>query len=133
MKKMLLGLFTVLAVSMLCMITFSQSVEAKPQIRYHVEKIQLDSPGEATIVGHFSNDGDETGYVKWMDLDLTLIADNGQQMWADTGIRHYVEKMVPAYEMVHYTFYIQNGDIPEYQKKFRWKCHSNTHWEKNAG
>ena len=72
--------------------------------------------------------------LKWTDIDLTLIADNGQQMWADKGIRHYVNDVyVPANQYVAYTCYIQNPDIPEYHGKYRHRWHSNTHWEKAAG
>lgn len=69
-----------------------------------------------------------------MELDLTLIADNGQQIWADSGIRHYVDDIYlePA-GYVDYTFFIQNPDIPEYHKRLRRRSQSRTHWERSVG
>lgn len=102
-------------------------------IRYSVDHVYLNTPGEATIEGHFTNDGDMTGYVKWVDLDLTLTADNGQQMWAYSGIRHDVNIEVPANKYVNYTIYVQHKNIPEYHKRFKWKANTNTHWSTSAG
>ncbi|WP_295916804.1 hypothetical protein [Anaerovibrio lipolyticus] len=132
-KRLFMGLLAFFTLTVLCFTTFSSSAEAKAQIRYRVDHVYLNTPGEATIEGHFTNDGDTTGYVKWFDIDLTLTADNGQQMWADSGIRHYVEMAVPAHDVVGYTFYIQNPYIPEYHHNFRWRYNTNTHWEGRAG
>lgn len=109
------------------------SAAAKQHIRYSVDHVYLNTPGEATIEGHFTNDGDMTGYVKWVDLDLTLTADNGQQMWAYSGIRHDVNIEVPANKYVNYTIYVQHKNIPEYHKRFKWKANTNTHWSTSAG
>ena len=54
---------------------------ARRVIKFTIEHVYLHDAGEAEIVGYFENDGDEGAYVKWTDLDLTLIADNGQEMW----------------------------------------------------
>ncbi len=108
------------------------STEAKAQIRYRVDHVYLNTPGEATIEGHFTNDGDMTGYAKLVELDLTLTADNGQQMWAYSGIRHDVNIEVPANKYVNYTYYVQHKNIPEYHKRFKWKANTNTHWSTSA-
>jgi|GEM_PF-644115 len=108
------------------------SAEAKPNIRYHVEHVYLNSPGVATIEGYFANDGDIDGYAKLVELDLALTADNGQQMWAYSGIRHDVNIEVPANKYVNYTYYVQHKNIPEYHKRFKWKANTNTHWSTSA-
>ena len=132
-KRLFMGLLAFFALSLLCLTTFSSSAEAKPHIVYHVEHVYLYSPGEATIEGYFVNEGDTDGYAKWVDLDLTLIADNGQEMWSDSGIRHYLDIRVPAYEYVDYTYYVQNSDLPEYYGKVGFRSHTNTHWSTGAG
>ncbi|KHM52339.1 hypothetical protein NZ47_05420 [Anaerovibrio lipolyticus] len=109
------------------------STEAKPNIRYHVENVYLNSPGVATIEGYFANDGNIDGYAKLVELDLTLTADNGQQMWAYSGIRHDVNIEVPANKYVNYTYYVQHKNIPEYHKRFKWKATTNTHSSTKAG
>ncbi|WP_027406603.1 hypothetical protein [Anaerovibrio sp. RM50] len=132
-KRLFIGLFAFFVMSLLCITTLSPSAEAKPHIVYHVEHVYLQTPGEATIEGYFVNEGDTDAYAKWVDLDLSLTADNGQLMWSDSGIRHYLDIEVPAYEYVYYTYYIQNDDIPEYHQRFTWKSHTNTHWSTSAG
>ncbi|WP_407399981.1 hypothetical protein [Anaerovibrio sp.] len=132
-KRLFVGLLAFFALSLLCVMSFSPSAEAKAKIRYHVDHVRLYSPGQATIEGHFTNDGDSTGYVKWVDLDLTITATNKQQMWAGVGIRHYVEQKVPAYGIVHYNYILKNAGIPEYHKKYNWKSHTNTQWSNKAG
>ena len=120
--------------ALLCTVAFSTTAMAKAHIKFSVEHVHMHQAGEVEVVGYFENDGDKGAYVKWMDLDLTLIADNGQQMWADKGIRHYVDDIyVPAGQYVAYTYYIQNPDIPEYHGKHRSRWHSRTHYEKAAG
>ncbi|ORT99324.1 hypothetical protein D081_2053 [Anaerovibrio sp. JC8] len=133
MRKFLFAGMLAVFVSLLCLTSFSSSAEAKAHIRYHLDHVHLNSAGEAYIEGHFTNDGDTTGYVKWFDTDLSIVADNGQLMWADEGIRHYLDEEVPAYEIVHYDFIIYNEDIPEYHGRYTWKSHTNTHWEGGAG
>ena len=134
MKKSVFRFFAFAVFAMLCTMLLPQAAEAKPHILYHVEHVYLNDPGEATIVGYFQNDGDRKAYVKWTEFDLTLTADNGQQMWADTGIRHDLDLEVPAGESVEYTFFIQNPDIPEYHGRFRWRTRNcRTHWDVNAG
>lgn len=127
-------LFACLVLALLCTAVLPLSAQARPIIKFSIEHVYLHHAGEAEIVGYFENTGDQGAYVKWTDLDLTLIADNGQQMWSDKGIRHYVNDIyVPAHQYVAYTYYVKNPDIPEYHGKYRHRWHSNTHWEKAAG
>lgn len=134
MKSLTLRLLAVMALALVWAIALPQGAEAKPQIKFTIEHVYLHTAGEAEIVGYFENSGDQGAYVKWTDLDLTLTADNGQEMWSDYGIRHYVEDIyVPAGEYIAYTYYVQHPDIPEYHGKYRYRYHTNTHWEKAAG
>ena len=134
MRLLALRFLTLLALAMVWVAAFPQGAEAKPHIKFSIEHVYLHGPGEAEIVGYFENSGDQGAYVKWTEIDLTLIAENGQEMWSDTGIRHYVNDIyVPVGEYIAYTCYAQNPDIPEYHGKFRWRTHTNTHWEKAAG
>ena len=124
--------FLVLAV--LCTAILPSAAQARPVIKFTIEHVYIHQAGEVEVVGYFENSGDQGAYVRWTDIDLKLIADNGQLMWADTGIRHYVNDIyVPANEYVAYTCYIQNPDIPEYHGKYRHRWHTSTHWEKAAG
>ena len=134
MKFSVSRLLAFFAFAVLCAAVFPLSASAKPHILFHVEHVYLNDPGEATVVGYFENDGDRTAYVKWTELDLTITADNGQQMWADTGIHHELDLEVPAGDFVDYTFYIQNPDIPEYHGRYHWRTSNcRTHWNVNAG
>ena len=134
MRSLALRLLALTVLSIVWAAALPQGAEAKPHIKFSIEHIYLHEPGEAEVVGYFENSGDQGAYVKWTEIDLTLIADNGQEMWSDVGIRHYVDDIyVPAGEYVAYTCYVQNPNIPEYHGKFRWRTHPNTHWEKAAG
>lgn len=134
MKRLLSALTVLMMMAVMWAAFMPQEAAAKPHILFHVRHVRLNSPGEATIEGYFANDGDTTAYAKWVQFDLTLKADNGQVMWQDYGIRHYMDVKVPAYSTVDYTFYIHNSDIPEYHKRFTWRTHNNkTHWSKSAG
>ena len=123
------------AFAVLCTVLFPQPAAAKPKVRFTIEHVYLHEAGEVEIVGYFENSGDEAATVEWVDLDLTLLADNGQQMWSDAGILHYLDEdiYVGPDEYIAYTFYVQNPDIPEYHGKYRWRYHTSTHWEKAAG
>ena len=134
MKSSVSKMFAFFVFSLLCAAAFPQAALARPVIKFHVQHVYLETPGEATLVGYIENSGDEGAHVKWTDIDLTLIADNGQQMWSDTGIRHEIDDYyIAPGESMEYTVYIQNPDIPEYHQKFRWRFNSSTHWEKAAG
>jgi len=134
MKSFATRLFTLFAFALLCAAAFPPSAMAKPIIKYHIEHVHMYNAGEVEVVGYFENTGDEAAYVKWTEVDITLICDNGQQMWSDAGIRHYVDDFyIPPQDYVDYTFYIQNPDIPEYHGKYRSRWHTNTHWERAAG
>ena len=134
MKSFASKVFAFFVFALLCAAAFPTAALARPTIKFHVEHVYLYEAGEAEIVGYFENTGDQGAFVKWMDLDLTLIADNSQQMWSDAGIRHYVDDIyVNPQEYVEYTYYVQNPDIPEYHGKYRFRFHTNTHWEKAAG
>ncbi len=134
MKSFASKLFAFFVFALLCAAAFPTAALARPVIKFSVEHVHLHEAGEAEIVGYFENSGDQGAYVKWTELDLTLTADNGQEMWSDAGIRHYVDDFyVPAGEYIAYTYYVQNPDIPEYHGKYRWRTHTNTHWEKAAG
>lgn len=91
MKSLASKFFAFFVFALLCAAAFPTAALAKPTIKFQVEHVYLYEAGEAEIVGYFENTGDQGAFVKWMDLDLTLIADNGQQMWSDAGIRHYVD------------------------------------------
>lgn len=112
---------------------FASTASAAPNIKYYVTNVRFVAQGEVEIQGYFENNGDRDAYVKCVTLDLTLIADNGQQMWSDTGINHYIDVYVPAYGAQEYTFYVQNEAIPEYHGKFRYRWHTHTHWDTSAG
>ena len=134
MKSYASKLFACLVFTLLCTAILPSAVQARPVIKFQIEHVYMHHAGEVEVVGYFRNSGDQGAYVKWMDIDLTLIASNGQQMWSDTGIRHYVKDVyVPAHKYVAYTCYIQNPGIPEYHGKYRHRWHSKTHWEKAAG
>lgn len=134
MRSFVSKVFAFFAFALLCTVIFPSSAMARPVIKFTIEHVYLHDAGEAEIVGYFENGGDEGAYVKWTDLDLTLIADNGQEMWSDSGIRHYVDDIyVPADQYVAYTFYVQNQGIPEYHGKYNYRWHTSTHWEKAAG
>ena len=129
-------LFAFIILAVFCSVISPQTAAAKPHILFHTEHVYLHHAGEVEVVGYFDNDGDEPAYAQWLEFDLALIADNGQQMWADSGIRHYPDDTVyvPEGSYVAYTFYIQNPDIPEYHGHYRWKTTNNrTHWSKAAG
>ncbi len=134
MKSSASKLFAFFAFVALCLAAFPSPALARPVIKFNTEHVYLHNAGEAEIVGYFQNEGDRGAYVKWLKYDLTLIADNGQEMWSDTEIFHEVDDIyVAPGEYIAYTFYIQNPDIPEYHGKYRWRYHSNTHWETAAG
>lgn len=134
MKSLTLRLLAVLVLTLVWAAALPQEATAKPTIKFSIEHVYLHQAGEVEIVGYFENSGDQGAYVKWTDLDLTLIADNGQEMWSDSGIRNYVGDIyVSPGEYVAYTYYVQNPDIPEYHGKYRYRYHTTTHWEKAAG
>ena len=134
MKSLTLRLLAVITLALVWAAVLPQEAAARPQIKFGIEHVYLHTAGEAEIVGYFVNEGDDGAYVKWTDLDLTLIADNGQEMWSDYGIRHYVDDIyVPEGEYVAYTYYVQNPDIPEYHGKYHYRTHTSTHWETAAG
>lgn len=135
MKSIASKFFAFFVFALLCTAVFPTSALARPVIKYQIEHANLYGPGEVEIVGYFVNEGDQGAFVKWTEIDLTLIADNGQEMWSDAGIRHYLDEDIyldPG-DYVEYIFYIQNPDIPEYHGTYRKRWHSNTHWEKAAG
>ena len=82
---------------------------------------------------YFENEGDDGAYVKSVRLDLTLIDEDGQQMWQDYGIRHSLDLYVPAYEVVDYTFFIQEPGIPGYYGTFDYRWRADINWEEIAG
>ncbi|MBQ4404690.1 MAG: hypothetical protein IJT47_05310 [Selenomonadaceae bacterium] len=130
----LVRFFSLLAVAVLCTVAFSATASARPEIHYKIDNVYLPTPGEATIEGHFENNGDTDAYAKWVEFDLILTADNGQQMWADYGIKHNFDIYIPAYSSIEYTFYIQHPDIPEYHNSFNWQYkRMRTHWDTSAG
>ena len=135
MKSFASKFFAFFVFALLCTATFPTAALAKPHIKFQIEHVYLHEAGEAEIVGYFVNNGDQGAYAKWTELSLTLIADNGQQMWSDAGILHYPDTdiYVGPDEYIAYTFYVQNPDIPEYHGKYRWRYHTSTHWEKAAG
>ena len=114
MRSLALRFLALVALAMVWVAAFPQGAEAKPHIKFSIEHVYLHGPGEVEIVGYFENSGDQGAYVKWTEIDLTLIAENGQEMWSDAGIRHYVKDIyVPVGEYIAYTWYVQNPDIPE--------------------
>lgn len=134
MKSFASRFFAFFIFALLCAAIFPTAALAKPTIKFYVEHVYLHQEGEAEIVGYFENEGDQGAYVKWTELDLTLLADNGQQMWADSGILHEVDDIyVGPGDYIAYTFYVQNPDIPEYHGKYRYRYQTSTHWEKAAG
>lgn len=134
MKSFASKFFAFFVFALLCAAAFPTAALAKPTIKFNIEHVYLHEAGEAEIVGYFENSGDQGAYVKWTELELTLLADNGQQMWSDSGIRHYVDDIyVSPGEYIAYTFYVQNPDIPEYHGEYRYRYRSRTHWEKAAG
>ena len=134
MKSIASKFFAFFVFALLCTAVFPTSALARPVIKYQVEHTNLYGAGEVEIVGYFVNEGDQGAFVKWTEIDLTLIADNGQEMWSDTGIFHEVDDIyIDPGDYVAYTCYVQNPDIPEYHGKYRWRYHTNTHWEKAAG
>lgn len=134
MKSTASKFFAFFVFALLCAAVFPTAALAKPAIKFTIENVYLNTPGEATLEGYLVNEGDRAAYVKWTTIDLTLTADNGQEMWSDSGIRHEVEDVyVAPGDWVEYTVYIQHPDIPEYHKHFRWRSYTNTHWEVAAG
>ena len=135
MKSFASKFFAFFVFALLCTAAFPTAALAKPHIKFQIEHVYLHEAGEAESVGYFVNNGDQGAYAKWTELSLTLIADNGQQMWSDAGILHYLDEdiYVGPDEYIAYTFYVQNPDIPEYHGKYRWRYHTSTHWEKAAG
>ena len=134
MKSSVSKLFAFLALVALCLAAFPAPALAKPVIKYSVEHVYMHEAGEVEVVGSLHNDGDRGAYAKWIKIDLTLIADNGQQMWADSDIVHETGDIyLDPGDAIEYTFYIQNPDIPEYHGKYRWRYHTSTHWETAAG
>ena len=105
MKSFVSKMFAFFVFSLLCAAAFPQAALARPVIKFHVQHVYLETPGEATLVGYIENSGDEGAHVKWTDIDLTLIADNGQQMWSDTGIRHEIDD-----------YYLAPGESMEFQQ-----------------
>lgn len=134
MKSFMSKLFAFSLFAVLCAVVFPQTAAARPIIRFNIESVNLLEAGEAEIVGHFYNEGDQAATVQWLELELTLIADNGQQMWADAGIRHDTDgiEILPG-GTVDYVFYIQNPDIPEYHGGYRWRYYVKNHWELGVG
>ena len=135
MKSFASKFFAFFVFALLCTAAFPTAALAKPHIKFQIEHVYLHEAGEAEIVGYFVNNGDQGAYAKWTELSLTLIADNGQPMWSDAGILHYLDEdiYVGPDEYIAYTFYVQNPDIPEYHGAYRWRYHTSTHWEKAAG
>ncbi len=88
MRSYVSKLFAFLVLALLCTAVLPSAAQAKPVIKFQIEHVYMHHAGEVEIVGYFENSGDQGAYVKWMDIDLTLIASNGQQMWSDTGILH---------------------------------------------
>ncbi len=135
MKRFLSRFLAFFAVAVLFAAFNPQNAGAAAHILWHTEHVYLNTPGEATVEGYFVNDGDGAGTVSWIEFDLILTADNGQQMWSDTGISHYPDgiEVLPG-DYVAYTFYIQNPDIPEYHGHYRWRTTNNrTHWQNAVG
>lgn len=125
--------FVLIAFAMFCTTIFSANADAAPSIKYRVTHVRLIDQGELEVQGYFENKGDRDAYAKCITLDLTLIADNGQEMWSDSGIEHYIDVYVPADGALEYTFYVQNEEIPEYHGKFRYRWHTHTNWDTSAG
>jgi len=131
----LLKLLPIIAFAVLCSMLFSASTaDARPNIKFHADSVTFEQ-GEATVSGYFENTGDTDGYAKWIQFDLILTADNGQEMWSDYGIFHELDDIyIPAYGAIEYTFYVQSEGIPEYHGKYRWQFkNSRTHWDTSAG
>ena len=120
--------------TVLCSVLFPLAAAAKPHIAFRTQHVYLHR-GEAEIVGFFENTGDEMAYAKRFEFDLVLIADNGQQIFADYGIRHYVNSVrVPAGRRITYTFYVRNPRLPDYRGKYSWRIRNPfTTWSKAAG
>lgn len=134
MKPLLSRFMALLAFAVLCSAFFSApSAAAKPNITYHVTNVILETPGEATIEGYFTNDGSTSAYVKCLEFDLVLTADDGQQLWADYGIEHYIDVFVPAHKSVDYTFYLRNTALPLYDGDFTWNFRYSIQWDTAAG
>lgn len=134
MKSFLSKLFALLFFALLTAAVLPPSAQARPVLSFNIEHVYMREAGELELVGFFTNTGDQAAYVKWTDIDIAVKADNGQEIWSDYGIRHYVDDVyVPADGYVAYTCYIQNRDIPEYHGKISSRWHTSTHWEKNAG
>lgn len=134
MRELLQKLATFFVVVGAFTIFFPQSALASPNIKFQVTDVSFEE-GVATINGYFENTGDRDGYAKWITLDLELIADNGQMMWADYGILHDdIDVYVAADNSIEYTFYVWNSDIPDYHGRYHWRApNCRTHWETAAG
>ncbi len=134
MKSIASKLFTLFVFALLCTAAFPPSAMARQVIKYRTQHVYLDNAGEARIVGGFENTGDQGGYVKHMEMDLQLVAGNGQEMWSGQGL--YIEGQdiyVPAGEYVEHDFYIYDEGLPEYHQEYRWKVHFVTHSDRFAG
>ncbi len=137
MKSFTVKALAVFVFALLCAAVFPTAAQASPSnpgIGFVVENVVLNKRGEAEITGYFLNPDDHGEYAKWIDLNLTLIATDGQEMWSGAGFRHPVNDIyVASYERVAYTFRVRNPDIPEYHDDFRVRWHTDTVSGKNAG
>ena len=134
MRQLASRFLSLLAFAVLCSAFFSApSAEAKPNISYHVTNVVLETPGEATIEGYFTNEGTTSAYVKCLAFDLVLTGNDGQQLWADYGVEHYIDVFVPAHKSVDYTFYIRSSGLPLYDGNFTWDFKHRIQWDTAAG
>ena len=137
MKSFTVKALAVFVFAMLCAAVFptaTQAAASDPGTGFVVENIVLHKSGEAEITGYFENIDDHEEYAKWIDLDLTLIAADGREMWSGVGLRHHVNDVyVAPQERVSYTFHVQDPDIPECHDAFRSRWHTNTCWGKYPG
>lgn len=126
--------FWLFVLTAFCTVIFPLTAAARPIIRFHTQHIYL-YQGRVELVGYFENTGDEMAYAKWHEFDLIITDDNGKQLWANYGTRHYVNSIrVPAGRRISYTINVRNSHIPGYKGHFRWRTqNANTHWSKIAG
>lgn len=111
MKPLLSRFMALLAFAVLCSAFFSAPTAAKPNIACHVTNVILETPGEATIEGYFTNDGTTSAY----------------------GIEHYIDIFVPVHKSVDYTFYLRNTELPLYDGNFTWNFRHSIQWDTAAG